>query len=130
MHLASNGPERDRLRELTSAMMDGTATDTQCRELTEMLYDNPPAQDEYIAFVDLHAVLSKDLGNHASSDATSLSANSLSHRSWCRADDTRSQEGSPRHQRAPVKGSKLGPLCGLSACCEPTFPTRDASDDE
>lgn len=49
--------DRQRLRELTSAVMDGRATTDEQRELTQLLETRATARDEYLALVDLHAVL-------------------------------------------------------------------------
>ena len=56
-------PEYDqrRLRMLASAVMDRTATHKQQQELTSLLKEHTAARDEYLAFVDLHAVLATEL---------------------------------------------------------------------
>lgn len=62
-----NQPQRNydpaTLRRLTSAVMDGTATEAGQKELTELLRSDPAARDEYLALVDLHAMLATELAS-------------------------------------------------------------------
>ena len=60
--MSSPRPKHDgrRLHKLTSAVIDGVATDAQRKELTELLRDDPAARDEYLALVDLHAILATE----------------------------------------------------------------------
>ncbi len=49
------------LRMLASAVMDGRATEGQQQQLASLLRDDESARDEYLAYVDMHAILATDL---------------------------------------------------------------------
>ncbi|MEM9367686.1 MAG: FecR family protein [Planctomycetota bacterium] len=70
MSRASDNAESRALWELASAVMEGTATETQRRELTARLRDSETMRDEYLAFVDLHAVLNTELSVMPSTSST------------------------------------------------------------
>ncbi len=53
--------DQKKLHELASAALDGTASESQLKELTEQLRESPDARDEYLKLMDLHAVLSTEL---------------------------------------------------------------------
>jgi len=61
VNLHSQSDESKRLQELTSAVIDGTADESQLAELTERLRCSEKARDEYLALVDAHAILATDL---------------------------------------------------------------------
>ncbi|MEO1524891.1 MAG: FecR domain-containing protein [Planctomycetota bacterium] len=60
--------EKQRIRELASTVMDGTCGEDQRRELNQILRGNDAARDEYLAALDLHAVLMTDLSVGSSTD--------------------------------------------------------------
>lgn len=53
--------DKERLHELASAALDGTANESQLQDLTDLLRENSVARDEYLKLMDLHAVLSTQL---------------------------------------------------------------------
>lgn len=53
--------DQQKLQELASAAMDGTANEGQLIELTELLRESPEARDEYLAIADLHATLTTEI---------------------------------------------------------------------
>ncbi|MEL6105513.1 MAG: FecR domain-containing protein [Planctomycetota bacterium] len=53
--------EKQRLRDLASAVLDGTCDEAQRAELNEMLRRDAEARDEYLAYVDLHALMTTEL---------------------------------------------------------------------
>ena len=59
--MTSTHDDPQRLHELASAVIDGTAEESELRELTALLRDHPDARDEYLKLMDLHAVLSTEL---------------------------------------------------------------------
>ena len=58
--------DQRKLRQLTSAVMDGTATAAQQNQLTVLQRDSAAARDEYLLLVDLHATLATELAATAS----------------------------------------------------------------
>ncbi|MEL7500443.1 MAG: FecR domain-containing protein [Planctomycetota bacterium] len=75
--------DRQKLHELSSAVMDGAADEHQRRELTELLRTSATARDEYLALVDLHATLATHITT-ASSTSVSRTNQTLAppRRSW------------------------------------------------
>lgn len=61
--------DRENLLRLASAVMDGNSSESQREQLTELLRSDADARDEYLRFVDMHAVLATDQAN------TRISAN-------------------------------------------------------
>ena len=61
MTIPPRGYDKQRLHELASAVFEGTADESELRELTDLLRDSIEAQDEYLKLVDLHAVLATEL---------------------------------------------------------------------
>lgn len=49
--------DSQKLRQLASSLMDGIANEQQLADLTEILRSSEDARDEYLALVDMHAVL-------------------------------------------------------------------------
>ncbi|MEM8670348.1 MAG: FecR domain-containing protein [Planctomycetota bacterium] len=66
-----------RLRQLTSAVMDGIASESEQRELTEILRNSLAAQDEYLALVDLHAAMATELPTLSTDDADNIACDSV-----------------------------------------------------
>ena len=64
--------DRQKLHELASAVMDGTANEHQLRELTKLLRASPAARDEYLALADLHATLAIEISTAPSTQESSL----------------------------------------------------------
>ncbi len=69
--------DQRRLHELASAVMDGVAASEQKQELTGLLRGSSAARDEYLTFVDLHAVLSAELSGALSEDRVDRQADSV-----------------------------------------------------
>lgn len=57
---------QEHLHALTSALLDGSASESQLKELTALLREDPEARDEYLMLVDLHAALSTQVITSAS----------------------------------------------------------------
>lgn len=74
--------DQQRLRSLASAAIDGSASQAELMELTELLRDNSAARDEYLTFVDMHALLAGAVSSSISSpeDTTRVPARSVSSR--------------------------------------------------
>ena len=53
--------DSDTIRLLASAVMDGTATESQFHQLTALLQEDEAARDEYLAYVDMHAMLATEM---------------------------------------------------------------------
>ena len=70
MSSPASGYDKQKLRELASAVMDATADDAQQRELSELLRRSPEARDEYLALVDLHAILATELATPSPQQAS------------------------------------------------------------
>lgn len=68
MSSSDPGFDKQKLHELAAAVTDGNANENQLRELTEILRVDPSARDEYLALVDLHAILATELMSGASSE--------------------------------------------------------------
>jgi len=49
--------ELERWRQLTNAIIHGTATDSDAAELSELLREDPAAQAEYLSYLNTHAAL-------------------------------------------------------------------------
>lgn len=78
--------DKERLHYLASAVLEGTASESELSTLTELLRESPSARDEYLKLVDLHAVLSTQpvsIIPETRSDATEPSSQSAhSHFKW------------------------------------------------
>lgn len=61
MNSPNPGYDKQKLHELASAVIDRNANENQLSELTEILRESPSARDEYLALVDLHAILATDI---------------------------------------------------------------------
>lgn len=61
MTTATRNFDSNAIRTLASAVMDGTATGRQQQQLASLLRDDEAAWDEYLAFVDMHAMLATKL---------------------------------------------------------------------
>ena len=75
--------DQQKLRELASAVMDGTANENQRRELTALLCASPAARDEYLTLADLHATLSTEIEAAPSTQESSTTKPlALPRRNW------------------------------------------------
>ncbi|MGI9474053.1 MAG: FecR domain-containing protein [Rubripirellula sp.] len=61
MNSPSPAYDPQKLHELASAALEGTANESQLQELTKLLRESTAARDEYLKLMDLHAVLSTEL---------------------------------------------------------------------
>ena len=58
-------------RELTDALVEGTATSKDVERLSGLLRDDPEAQDAYLDFIDVHALLSWEFRGSDSAEQVS-----------------------------------------------------------
>lgn len=72
--------DQQKLHELASAAMDGTANEGQLIELTELLRESPKARDEYLAIADLHATLATEIADPSSTLESSTAEPVATHR--------------------------------------------------